>query len=205
MIINGRNFERKKYLDSVFHGVSIDSAPIKDNFGKNFVAKNFSAPLEISAEQLKKFCLQFNCSEENFFMGAYALLLARFSGADEVFFAAAGKKKIPVFLSLSPDQSLADYLKILREQLERSREIICTPYEKIVELYNFPNAPEFFSTAQTTSDKIFALAVDENFLSATIHFDGGKYSDALAKSFLAAYKHVLEKFFVVEKIGRRTK
>ena len=152
----------KKYLDSIFRGVSVDSAPIKDAFGKNFVAKKFSAPLEIFGDRLSKICRRLDCSEENFFMGAYALLLARFSGADEVFFAAAGKKKIPVFLNFSPDQTVADYLKNLREQLERSREIICTPYEEISEAYDFPNAPEFFST-QPTSDKFFALAVDENF------------------------------------------
>ena len=144
-----------KYLDSIFRGVSVDSAPIKDMFGKNFVAKKFMTPFEFSNGQ-------FDCSAENFFMGAYGLLLARFAGADEVFFTATGAKKIPVYLNFSPEQNLADYLKSLREQIERSREIICTPYEEIAKAYDFPTAPEFISAPQEISGKSFALAVAEN-------------------------------------------
>lgn len=150
---------------------------------------------------MRQKCERLHCSEEIFFMGAYALLLARFVGADEVLFAATGTKKFPVILNLSPEQNLADYLKNLREQIERSREIICTPYEEIVKLYNFPNAPEFIFASQKTSRASFAFAVEENLLSVTIYFDNGKYSDALAKSFLSAYEHVIEKFFDAEKIG----
>ena len=50
------------------------------------------------------------------------------------------------------------------------------------------------------SNKNFALTV-ENSCDVTIHFDGGKYSDALIESFAAAYKHVVEKFLHAEKIG----
>ncbi len=181
-----------EYLDSVFRGVSVDSAPIKDAFGKSFVAKKFMTPFEFSNGQ-------FDCSEENFFMGAYALLLARFAGADEVFFTATSDKKIPVYLNFSPEQNLADYLKNLREQIERSREIICTPYEEIAKVYDFPTAPEFISAPQEISGKSFALAVAENILS--IYYDGGKYSDALIESFAAAYKHVVAQFPHAEKIG----
>ncbi len=104
-------------------------------------------------------------------------------------------------MNLSPEQSLADYLKILREQVDRSREKISTPYEKISALYDFPDVPEFIFASSEPHEKFFALSVDENFSSATIFFDGGKYSDELAKSFLAAYKHVVEKFFDAEKLG----
>ncbi|MBQ6006563.1 MAG: amino acid adenylation domain-containing protein [Selenomonadaceae bacterium] len=190
----------KLYLDSIFRGVSVDSAPIKDTFEKFFVAKDFKISVELSKEQLRQACKKLDCSEEKFFMGAYSLLLARFAGADEVFFAAAADKKIPVYLNLSPEQNLADYLKNLREQVDRSREIISAPYEEISEAYNFPNAPEFISTPQNIGDKNFALTV-ENSCNVTIHFDGGKYSDALIESFAAAYKHVVTKFLVAEKIG----
>ena len=118
----------KLYLDSIFRGVSVDSAPIKDTFEKIFVAKNFKISVELSKEQLRQACDKLDCSEEKFFMGAYSLLLARFAGADEVFFTAAADKKIPVYLTLSPEQNLADYLKNLREQVDRSREIISAPY-----------------------------------------------------------------------------
>ena len=64
-------------------------------------------------------------------MGAYGLLLAKFSGADEFFLAVTNSKKIPVFISFSSDQSINDYLKILSEQVEQSSAIITTPYEKL--------------------------------------------------------------------------
>ena len=191
----------KQYLDSIFRGVSVDSTPIKDTFGKIFVAKQFTIPFEISDEQLEQILSQFNCSEENFFMGAYGLLLARFSGADEFFLAVITSKKIPVFMGFSPDQNINDYLKILSEQVEQSSKIITTTYEEIAETYDFPNAPEFISTPQGISGKSFALQVIDN--SVTISFDGGKYSDALIKSFAAAYKHVVEKFLDAKKIGDR--
>ena len=104
----------KKYLDSLFHSVSVDSAPIKDKFEKFFVAKRVEASIEISKEQRSQICKRFGCSEEKFFMGAYGLLLARFAGADEVFFTATDTKKIPVSLNLSPEQSIADYLKKIK-------------------------------------------------------------------------------------------
>jgi len=191
----------KQYLDSLFRGVSVDSAPIKDTFEKNFVSKSFVMPLEISKADLQKICVRFDCSKENFFMGAYSILLARFASADEVFFTATDSKKIPLYLTFSPDQKISDYLKILHEQIECSREIISTPYNEIDKAYNFPNAPEFISTPQKISNKNFAIAIDENSFAATIYFDGGKYSDALIKSFAAAYKHVVTKIFDVEKIG----
>ena len=75
----------KQYLDSLFLGVTVDSLPIKDTFEKIFVAKNLKVTLGFSKEQLNQACRRLDCSEENFFMGAYGLLLARFSGADEVF------------------------------------------------------------------------------------------------------------------------
>ena len=121
----------KKYLDSLFYSISIDSAPIKNKFEKFFVAKNMKITIEISKEQRFQVCKRFGCSEEKFFMSAYGLLLARFAGSDEVFFTATDMKKIPVSLNLSPEQSIADYLKNLSEQIERSREIISTPYEEI--------------------------------------------------------------------------
>ena len=195
------DFSEKNYLNSIFRGVSVISVPVKDTFEKNFVARNLKSTIEFSEGHLQKACEKLECSAENFFMGAYGLLLGRFAGAEEVLFAAVGEKKIPVFLSFSPEQSVADLLKILREQVERSREKISMPYEKISELYDFPAAPEFIFAAQEPSEKVFALAVDENFSSVTIYFDGGKYSDALASSFLAAYKHVVERFFDAEKIG----
>ena len=110
----------KKYLDYLFHSVSVDSAPIKDKFEKYFVAKSVKISIEILKEQ----------RSQKFFMGAYGLLLARFAGADEVFFTATDTKKIPVYLTLSPEQSIADYLKNLSEQVERSRGIISTSYQK---------------------------------------------------------------------------
>ncbi len=85
----------KIYLDSLFRGVSVISAPVKDTFEKNFAAKNFKTPLDFSGDRLSKAFERLGCSAENFFMGAYSLLLARFAGADEVFFAAAGEKKFP--------------------------------------------------------------------------------------------------------------
>ena len=191
----------KQYMDSIFCGLSTDSAPIKDTFEKFFVAKNLKMPLKISKEQLKQACERLSCSEENFFMGAYGLLLARFAGADEVLFAATGTKKIPVALNFSPDQNISDLIKILRDQVNRSREIIQTPYEKIAETYGFQNVPEFISTPQKTDEKIFALQVDENFSNVSISFDGGKYSDALIESFAAAYNHVVAQFLNAEKIG----
>ena len=142
----------KQYTDSIFCGLSTDSAPIKDTFEKFFVAKNLKMPLKISKEQLKQACARLSCSEENFFMGAYGLLLARFAGADEVLFAATGTKKIPVALNFSPDQNISDLIKILRDQVNRSREIIQTPYEKISETYGFQNVPEFISTPQKTDE-----------------------------------------------------
>ncbi len=44
------------------------------------------------------------------------------------------------------------------------------------------------------------MVVDENFRDVNIYFDGGKYSDALIESFIAAYNHVIEKFLHAEKI-----
>ena len=192
----------KFYFDSIFCGVSVDSAPIRDAFGENFISKNFKVTLEFSNEQLRQACTRLNCSEENFFMGVYALLLARFAGADEVFFAATSTKKIPVFLNLSSDQNIADYLKVLREQVNRSRETIAAPYEDLAKLYDFPNAPEFISTSNEKIKASFVLQVtDENPRAVSIYFDSGKYSDALAESFIAAYKHVVAKFLDAEKIG----
>lgn len=75
----------KQYLDSLFGGFSVDSLPIEDTFEKNFATKNLKVTLGFSKEQLNQACRRLDCSEENFFMGAYGLLLARFSGADEVF------------------------------------------------------------------------------------------------------------------------
>ncbi len=190
----------KQYLDSLFRGVAVNSAPIRDNFGKNFVAKILKVSVEISKEQLRRACERLNCSEEKFFMGAYGLLLARFAGADEVLFTATSAKKIPVYLNFLPEQSLADYLKTLSEQIENSREIISTPYEEIAKAYDFPIAPEFIFASQG-SDKNFALAVEENFCGVTIHFDGAKYSDVLIESFGAAYSHVVAQLLNVEKIG----
>ena len=189
----------KQYIDSIFRGVSVDSAPIKDASGKSFVAKNLTVPLEISDGQLRQICGRVGCSAEIFFMGAYSILLARFAGADEVFFAVTADKKIPVYLNLSPEQNIADYLKTLSDQVERSRATISTPYEEIAKAYDFPNAPEFIATPAESS---FALQVTaENSFAATIYFDAGKYSDALIKSFAAAYKHVVTKIFAVEKLG----
>ena len=195
------NNTEKKYLDSLFRGISVDSLPIKDTFGKCSAAKDLKVSLEISKEQINEDCKRFDCSEEIFFMGAYALLLARFVGSDEVLFAATNMKKIPVALTFSFDQSISDLIKNLRDQVNRSREVIGMPYEKIAETYNFPNVPEFIFASQKTSGASFALAVEENFLSVTIYFDDGKYSDALAKSFAAAYKHVIAQFLSKEKIS----
>ena len=189
----------RQYLDSIFRGVSVDSTPIKDTFGKNSVAKQFTIPFEFFDEQLGQVLSKFNCSEENFFMGAYGLLLARFSGADEFFLAVMTSKKIPVFMSFSPDQNINDYLKILSEQVEQSSKIITTPYEEIAETYDFPNAPEFILTPQEISGKNFALQVIAD--SVSISFDGGKYSDAMIESFVAAYKHVVAQFLDAKKIG----
>ena len=191
----------KKYLDSLFRGFSVESLPIKDTFEKTFVAKKVIVPVETLEEQLDQSCERFHCSKEIFFMSAYALLLARFAGADEVLFAATGAKKFPVALTFSPDQNISDFVKNLRDQVARSREIIETPYEKISETYDFQNVPEFILTSQETSDKIFALKVDEKFCDVSIFFDGGKYSDALIESFAAAYKNVLAQLLSAEKIG----
>ena len=175
--------------------------PIEDTFEKIFVAKNLKVILGFSKEQLNQACRRLDCSEENFFMGAYALLLARFSGAVEVFFIARGEKEIPLYLNLTPEQSVADYMKILSEQMDRSCEIICTPYEEISNAYSFPDAPEFISTPQESTERIFALTVDEDFSTIRIDFDGGKYSEALIESFAAAYKHVLEQLLDAKKIS----
>ena len=86
----------KQCLDSLFRGFSVESLPIRDNFGKSFVAKDLKLPLEISKEQLNQACERFDCSAEILMMSAYVLLLARFAGADEVLFAATNTKKIPV-------------------------------------------------------------------------------------------------------------
>jgi len=189
----------KQYLNTIFRGVSVNSMPIKDTPEGFSVAKNLEIKLEISKEQLEKACGRLDCSEEIFFMGAYGLLLARFAGADEVFFVAAADKKIPVYVTFSQEQTTANFFKLLSNQLEKSREIICSPYENIAKAYDFPNAPEFFS-AQGVADSNFALAVDENFC-ASIHFDGGKYSVALIESFAAAYKHVVAQFLNADKIA----
>ena len=147
----------KSYLDSLFRGVAVDSAPIKDVFDKHFSAKSLSVSLKFSKEQLRQVCIRFHCTAENFFMGTYALLLARFTGADEVLFTVTGAKKIPVYSNFLPEQNLSDYLRALGEQIEHSCEIISTPYEEIAKVYNFPNAPEFISTSQETNGKNFAF------------------------------------------------
>ena len=191
----------KNYTDSLFRGFSVDSLPVRDTFGKCFAAKNLKIPLEISKEQLNRACKRFNCSEEILLMSEYALLLARFSGADEVLFASISDKKIPVAFTFSFDQNIADFIKNLRDQVNRSRETIETSYEKIAETYNFPNVPEFISTQQEVSDKTFALQIEENSCSASVIFDGSKYSAALIQSFASAYKQVVEQFFSKEKIS----
>ena len=190
-----------KYSDSLFRGFSVDSLPMKDTFGKCFEAKDLKVLLDTSKEQLNQACERFDCSEEILLMSAYSLLLARFAGADEVLFAATSTKKIPVAVTFSLDQNISDLIKNLRDQINRSREVIETPYEKIAEIYNFPNVPEFVSTQQETGDKIFALQIEENSCDVSISFDGGKYSEALIESFAAAYKHVVAQFLSKEKIS----
>lgn len=92
-------------------------------------------------------------------------------------------------------------MKTLREQINRFCEIICTPYEEIAKAYSFPDAPEFISTPQESTEGIFALAIDEDFSTMRIDFDGGKYSEALIESFAAAYKHVVEQLIDAKKIS----
>ena len=189
----------KNYLDSLFKGFSVDSLPIKDKFGQAFIGKNLK--LCIEKEQVNSACRKFDCSGEIFLMGAYGLLLARFAGADEVLFSATGTKKIPVALNFSSEQNISDLIKNLGEQVEHSCEVIETPYEEISAAYGFQNVPEFISGSREVNDKTFALLFDENSCGVSIGFDGGKYSDALIESFVAAYKNIVGELLTVEKIG----
>lgn len=164
--------DEKNYLNSLFLGVSVDSAPLRDVFEKNFTAKTFKMSFENLHEQIKQACKKFNCSEEIFFMDAYALLLAKFSCAEEVLISAENEKNFPVFITFSSDLKISDSVKNLQEQIKNSREIIQTPCEEIFKIYNFPVAPEFIFSANCNGEKNFALQIDENFCTATIIFDG---------------------------------
>ncbi len=190
-----------EYLDSLFKGFSADSLPIRDSFEKIFRAKSLAVPVENLPAKIQLASERFNCPPEIFLMGAYGLLLARFAGADEVLFAAESDKKIPVALNFSSEQNISDVIKNLRDQVERSREVIETPYEKIAEAYGFQSVPEFVSAARELNDRIFALHFDEKTCAISIHFDGGRYSEALAESFAAAYANALAQLPETEKVG----
>ena len=89
----------KIFLDSLFMGFSADFLPIKENFKKVFIAKNFEVLVENFKTKLNQACKKYNCSEEIILMCTYGILLVRFAGADEAVFVADGEKKFPVAIN----------------------------------------------------------------------------------------------------------
>lgn len=129
--------EAKKYYNSVFGGLELESVPLNDKNEGEPVAKKLRYDFNsFNADDIKEFSRSHGIKTSTFFDGVYGFVLSKFSGADESLFSTiynARSKKLerscgmfvktmPVYCNSKKDDNIEQYLKELDSQLDSSRK-----------------------------------------------------------------------------------
>lgn len=127
----------KKYYNSVFGGLELESVPIYDKNEGSSVAGKFRFDFNLfDADDIKKYAHTHQIKTSTFFTGVFGFVLSKFAGADESLFSTVynGRKPkitrscgmfvktLPVYCNLNKNDNIEQYLNDLDSQLDNNRK-----------------------------------------------------------------------------------
>ncbi|MGN0481000.1 MAG: condensation domain-containing protein, partial [Lachnospiraceae bacterium] len=129
--------DAKKYYNSVFGGLELESVPIYDKNEGSSVARKFRFDFNsFDADDIKKYAHTHEIKSSTFFTGVFGFVLSKFAGADESLFSTIynGRKPkiarscgmfvktLPVYCNLNKNDNIEQYLNDLDSQLDNNRK-----------------------------------------------------------------------------------
>ena len=129
--------EAKKYYESVFGGLELESVPIFDKKEEQPAAKKNRFDFSLfNADDIRNFAHAHGIKSSTFFTGVFGFVLAKFAGSDESLFSTIynGRnqkltrscgmfvKTLPVYCNSSKNDDIEQYLKDLDLQLDNNRK-----------------------------------------------------------------------------------
>lgn len=155
--------EAKEWYDNIFGGLEIDSMPVQDNHEENVKYASFDYTIDLTVEEMKRFCDKRGVSANVLNLAAFGKLLGTFVNAKDALFATIynGRnsskvdrtvdmmvKTLPVYCKWTSETKITDYLKDLQTQVLGSMNH---------DIYSFA---EVVASAGVNSDILFAYQGD---------------------------------------------
>lgn len=155
--------EAKEWYETIFGGLEVDSMPVRDNHEEKVTFESYDYSLELSVEDMNKYCQKTGISPNILNISAFGKLLGTYVNSHEALFATiyngrnSGKvertidmmvKTLPVYCKWNSDTKITDYLKSMQQQILGSMNN---------DIYSFA---ELAAVSGIKSDIIFAYQGD---------------------------------------------
>lgn len=124
--------DAQAYFDSVFKGLNINSLPAGDMKNKTEQCNTWEQVEELPIKEIEAFCKKHQITPNALFTGAFAYLLGQYTHQDEALFTTIynGRndaktahmigmlvKTLPIYANLDDRQTVAEYLKAMKEHI----------------------------------------------------------------------------------------
>ena len=220
--------DAENYYDSIFKNCDTDFLPSKDKVEPRQSAGNYALRKNIELSGLEKFCAKQDITMNVLFTAAFGLIVGKYVYKEDAVFAAIydgrndGRlertvnmlvKTLPVYCSLEGEQTIADYLKQMKEQLMNSMANDLFSFAEISHKYGIRSDILFayqgdsfaFDTmgmepctaTELTPDTAMApLSVDvfikDGALSFEVNYRSDWYEEASIAGMMESYANVIE-------------
>ena len=229
--------DAKAYFNSVFKGVEINSLPARDVNGDAKQCKTLDRIEILSMGQIDDFCKKNHLTPNAFFSGAFAYLLGQYTNQDEALFTTiyngrndARKasmigmlvKTLPIYANLDARQTVAEYLKTMKEHIMELMAYDIYSFGEISRAYGIKadilfawQGEDFsdFSIGGEPSEQVFFPATDAKApLSVDVFVKGDKfrfvteyrsdcYSENMISALTDAYIETIKSFLEAETLA----
>ena len=129
----------EEYYDRLLQDAGSDMLPdgdILEADKRESTVKVLSFGSEQDHRKITGFCKENNISEDAFYNGVFAYVLAKLNGKKDALYTTVYDDIIPVYCTAEADVLIADYLKGIAKQLSESISHDAFSFENVSEKYN---------------------------------------------------------------------
>lgn len=204
-MVDARDWFAQTFCDAA----ETDSLPLPESTQPSLNASivDQSYDLAVSKENIQSLLKRFSCTEDTLFQAAWGLLLATYGAEDKASWCTQRGRTLPVFLQAKGEESLADLLAALEEQLETAESCENYSYEDAVKDLGLNNqllfARQGTITAQLAAQwKLVAeWAERDGAYSLQLGYSTADWSEGFMKELAASYSAILRSLASADKVS----
>ena len=185
----------EEYFDQLLQDAGSDMLPDGDILGaekRESTVKVLSLGSKQDRSKIIGFCKENNISEDVFYNGVFAYVLAKLNGKKDALYTTVYDDIIPVYCTAEAEVLIADYLKGIAKQLSESISQDAFSFEEISAKYNITPDVMFVwqgETADLSEDDAAKapLQIEMSINNDTLTYRGFYQSDRFSESYMETF------------------